>query len=224
MPKETFERLKLEKKNSIIRAFLKEFTLHNYDDASISNVLKELKIAKGSFYQYFDDKLDLFQFLQVQCGKTKQNYIQHVIREDFNDFWEYWKALYLAGIKFDKKEPLMSNFLATLPHNMNSLSIRPIYKDWRKQVLEGLEYLVSQEDHYNSFRNDLSHDKIAHFIFNMGIQLYDYIRYNDPRNFESRLAQGEPIFQGKTKQLLLETMDDYIKIMRAALAPNEALC
>ena len=59
MPKETFLNLPEEKRNRILDAAIQEFAANPYDVASISNIVRKVGIAKGSFYQYFEDKKDL---------------------------------------------------------------------------------------------------------------------------------------------------------------------
>ena len=55
MPKETFLKLPNEKKEKIIKAAQKEFERVPIEEVSI-------KIARGSFYQYFESKEDLLRF------------------------------------------------------------------------------------------------------------------------------------------------------------------
>ncbi len=55
MPKETFNKLSQDKKDRITQGFLKEFYNKPYEEASITAVVKELGIAKGSVYQYFEE-------------------------------------------------------------------------------------------------------------------------------------------------------------------------
>lgn len=56
----TFERLPEEKKDRILQAARTEFIRYPYEKTSINRILAEAGIPKGSFYQYFDDKADLF--------------------------------------------------------------------------------------------------------------------------------------------------------------------
>lgn len=59
MIKQTFHNLSAEKKKRIINAIIKEVEQKSYDDISINQIVKNAGISRGSFYQYFDDKLDL---------------------------------------------------------------------------------------------------------------------------------------------------------------------
>ena len=40
-----------------------EFTTNSYTDASINRIIQKAHIPRGSFYQYFQDKEDLFWYL-----------------------------------------------------------------------------------------------------------------------------------------------------------------
>src|SRR5699024_8904680 len=63
LPKQTFFNLSDEKRNTLIDAAMKEFSRVPFADASISNIVKDAEISRGSFYQYFEDKEDVFFYL-----------------------------------------------------------------------------------------------------------------------------------------------------------------
>ena len=61
MPKDTFYNLPDEKRALIEDVAMREFATCGYDKASISRIVDTCGISKGSFYQYFLDKKDLFK-------------------------------------------------------------------------------------------------------------------------------------------------------------------
>lgn len=63
MPKDTFFRLPDEKKKRIMEAAVREFLSRPYADTSINKIIKDAEIPRGSFYQYFEDKKDLFLYV-----------------------------------------------------------------------------------------------------------------------------------------------------------------
>jgi AcrR family transcriptional regulator len=63
MPKPTFLNLPEEKRSAFLKIALQEFANHDYNSASISKIVEKAGIAKGSLYQYFEDKQDLFLYL-----------------------------------------------------------------------------------------------------------------------------------------------------------------
>lgn len=60
---ETFLRLPEEKRNRFLDAAWEEFTTVSFSDVSINKIIRRAGIPRGSFYQYFTDKNDLFSYL-----------------------------------------------------------------------------------------------------------------------------------------------------------------
>lgn len=82
MPKSTFYNLNKEKREKIKKALKKEFTIHSFEKASISNMIEEANIPRGSFYQYFENKEDALKyiiedFLDDEKEKIKELLIQN---------------------------------------------------------------------------------------------------------------------------------------------------
>lgn len=71
MPKQTFFNLPEEKRETLIQAAKKEFSRVSLYEASISNIVKEADIPRGSFYQYFQDKDDLYFYLLTKLGEEQ---------------------------------------------------------------------------------------------------------------------------------------------------------
>lgn len=63
MPKETFFNLPDAKRNAITDVAIEEFADHPFAAVSISRIVARAGIAKGSFYQYFENKEDLYTYL-----------------------------------------------------------------------------------------------------------------------------------------------------------------
>src|SRR5687767_10497637 len=63
VPKPTFANLPAAKRQAIIAIAIDEFAAHPYAVASVSRIVERAGIAKGSLYQYFENKQDLFLFL-----------------------------------------------------------------------------------------------------------------------------------------------------------------
>lgn len=63
MPSSTFFRLPEEKRARLIEAGWAEMTRVRFTELSISRIIAEARIPRGSFYQYFDGKEDLIRYL-----------------------------------------------------------------------------------------------------------------------------------------------------------------
>lgn len=55
-----FERLDPERQDKILSAATQEFLELGYEGASLNAIIAASEISKGSFYYYFEDKMDLF--------------------------------------------------------------------------------------------------------------------------------------------------------------------
>ncbi|MEM1136141.1 MAG: TetR/AcrR family transcriptional regulator [Bacteroidota bacterium] len=217
MPKKTFENLALEKRKKFIDAFLKEFSSKKYDDASVTSVVKELGIAKGSIYQYFNNKLDLFLFLKSECEKVKMQYVLHVKREDFPDFWTYFKALYEEGIRFDKEHPLESNFLHNMMRHIDSPTIKQFHDEWFDQVIKIFSAFIQYEVDIGHFRNDIPVKSMAFFIYSISIKIGEYMAAIHGVDIQKNLESGKPVFGHNKGETLLKSVDENILILKQAI-------
>ncbi len=77
MPKDTYFNLSEPKRKAVFDAAVGEFSVHMFSEASINRIVKAAQIPRGSFYQYFDGKEDLFS---------------HVIALIFNEIEEIMQA------------------------------------------------------------------------------------------------------------------------------------
>lgn len=63
MPRKTFDNLPAQKRQRFVGAAVDEFSEHPFRQASITRLVATLGIAKGSVYQYFENKRALYQWL-----------------------------------------------------------------------------------------------------------------------------------------------------------------
>lgn len=63
MCSETFLRLPEEKRNRFLDAAWEEFSRVPFTEASINKIVMRARVPRGSFYQYFTDKEELFFYL-----------------------------------------------------------------------------------------------------------------------------------------------------------------
>ncbi|QIA07629.1 TetR/AcrR family transcriptional regulator [Draconibacterium halophilum] len=219
MPKETFIKLKEEKKKQITDAFLREFAVKTYDEASISMVVKQLGIAKGSVYQYFNDKLDLFMYLVGESVAVKSRYTASLKREDYSDFWTYFSDLYVYGFQFDDENPLQSHFLHNLTQNLNSPSIKHLYNELLSQVVTGFEKMAEYEVQEGLFRSDIPVKTQGFFLYKIGISIQEQLEVTGVINPKESIKTQQPVYFGK-KNDLMEVVADYIKLAKPAFDKN----
>ena len=100
MPKPTFFRIAETKRKAFIHEAFKEFSLQEYEAASISNLVKSLDIAKGSVYQYFEDKEDLYNFLVLEADDQINSLVDKACKYQKEDFFDWYTKLLMVEVKF----------------------------------------------------------------------------------------------------------------------------
>ncbi len=106
MPKETFFNLPPDKREMVFQAAVEEFAAHPYPQASVNRIVGRAGIAKGSFYQYFEDKKDLFLYCLSRMGEEKMGYLAPVLKNAPQmPFFDLLRELYLRGLRFAVEHP-----------------------------------------------------------------------------------------------------------------------
>ncbi|MDH6365346.1 AcrR family transcriptional regulator [Enterococcus sp. PF1-24] len=83
MPTETFLNLPIEKQQRLMEAAKIEFSRAPLKEASIANIIKLAGIPRGSFYQYFTDKEDLYFYYYDQLQRdTRLEFEEALIAAD----------------------------------------------------------------------------------------------------------------------------------------------
>lgn len=94
MPTETFFNLPKEKQKRILLAAKKEFSRAGLNEASIANVIKDATIPRGSFYQYFENKEDLFYYYLHTIGENSHRKLIQSIKKANGNVFEGFETLF----------------------------------------------------------------------------------------------------------------------------------
>lgn len=120
MPKQTFFNLKEDKKEKIEKALIKEFSRNSFEKASISNIILEANIPRGSFYQYFEDKEDAIYYIIDKYLEKEKNKIYQYLLRNKGDIFETAVNIYEDMAKIterDENERLLKNILQEVKKN-----------------------------------------------------------------------------------------------------------
>lgn len=123
MPKQTFLNLPEEKRETIMNAAVEEFAEYGLENASTNRIVKNSGIAKGSFYQYFEDKQDVFMHLLDVIEQKELEFFKDTHPPSNNmDTFQYFRWMVKIGMEFGLAHP------------------RAIQAAWRVLLGEGLYY------------------------------------------------------------------------------------
>lgn len=106
MPKPTFHNLPAEKQRRIIDAAVTEFARQPYARATLDRIVDAAGISKGSMYQYFGGKADLYRWLLTDyMAQKKLAAIGASAPPDGASVWDVLEQALLSGIRFAVAEP-----------------------------------------------------------------------------------------------------------------------
>lgn len=95
MPKETFLNLPYEKREKIIGVLKKSFQTKPFSEVNVKEIVETLSIARGSFYQYFENLEDsYFMILEKETLDIHSLFIEKLKENQFD--------LYLALSSYGK--------------------------------------------------------------------------------------------------------------------------
>ncbi len=106
MPKETFFNLMKDKQERIMNAIIKEMGIHSYEHININNIIKDAQIPRGSFYQYFEGKDDMYNYFYTYIAHKKFEYWGPLLNFEIDmPFIDRFYEIYLKGLSFMKDYP-----------------------------------------------------------------------------------------------------------------------
>ena len=117
MPKSTFYNLNDEKREKIEKALRNEFSKNIFEKTSISNIIEEAQIPRGSFYQYFEDKEDAIKYVISNFIEMEKRQMKKILEENNGDIFETAIGIYqyIVDKNSDDQEIILcKNILQTM--------------------------------------------------------------------------------------------------------------
>lgn len=91
MPTSTWFRLDVAKRERVLEMAMREFGEHGYSTGSLNTIAREAGIAKGSLFQYFNDKLEFFAYVCDETSRRMREEMERRIeRLDAGQPFEGW--------------------------------------------------------------------------------------------------------------------------------------
>ncbi len=175
MPKDTFFNLPDDKRSLICDVAVEEFAEYSFDQASVNRIVAKAGIAKGSFYQYFDDKQDLYMYVLQVIGEKKLEYISSVMRNpDQHDIFTLLRDIYLSGIRFAADYPDYTEIGRKLLENKNSAIYKTVVDENLPAANDIFEALLARAVERGEIRADIDVKMFAYMISSMTAVVSSY--------------------------------------------------
>ena len=203
MPKDTFYNLPEDKRELICKVAIAEFAEYPFDQASINRIVSKAGIAKGSFYQYFEDKADLFLYLARLAGEAKAEYISPVMRNpEEHDFFTLLRELYASGIQFTVEHPEYAEISQKVLENKDGPIYRQLMAENLPSAYEFFEMLLDNAVAKGEVRADIDTKMLAYMLVPMNAHFVEY--------YMDHVAQ-------EYDEGMLETLDKFVDMLRSGI-------
>jgi AcrR family transcriptional regulator len=160
LPKKTFFHLSKDKQDMLIQCAKREFSRVPLHEASIANIIKDAGISRGSFYQYFEEKEDLYYYLLDQSSQRNNERFIAALKEKNGDIFETFIDSFQFMIQ-DHTNQEHKNFFRNAFLNMNYKTEKTftnnIYEENRKSQLLPIISLMNTENLNIQGERELQH-------------------------------------------------------------------
>jgi len=144
MPKQTFFNLPKNKRETIINAAVDEFAKYGLENASTNRIVSSSGISKGSFYQYFEDKQDVFMYLLSVLEREKMDFFKGMHPPSKNmDTFEYFRWMIKSGMEFNSAYPRMTQAVSQVLLG-EGLYYRKNFASYREKTTQALSMMIQQ--------------------------------------------------------------------------------
>ncbi len=189
MPNQTFFNLSPQKREKIITVAIEEFREYDFSKASISRIVEKAGIAKGSFYQYFSGKKDLFGYLIDLAAEKKLNYLKNIqLGAEDMGFFDLLREINLAGLRFGRENPELGEISDNLMKSKDNRLKEEILGSSMQKSDVFLTTLLQRGVERGELKSKFDFEFIAFILTRISIALGDYGREVQKEGREERLV------------------------------------
>jgi len=201
MPKETFLNLPIEKQEKVMRSAISEIIKYGFEKANVGEIAKNAGVAKGSLYQYFENKRALFLFsVKWSMELLVKKYDKYVTLKDKEmDIFEFFYQNSKDSLLQMREERELVIFIQDV-----------FLGKYSSLTDESMDYMIKLSDEYllnlikdgknnGSIRCDIDDNILCLFMTGVSFKIKEYLM-NKARSL------GEDIVDGGFKEYEKEIM------------------
>ena len=191
MPSETFLNLSRQKKANVTEAIQRVILRKPLAKISVSDLVKEAAIPRGSFYQYFEDLTDAYKYVVDYSFEQFETEILSRVQNKSVQFFEYLLTAFDDDMKFFKEAPHHNVVMRIFDQGQNNID----YEDYAKRNHTFYHGFIKHLD--RSELNTMSERRQMRLFFTLSQLKMQFIRhviagrlaYEDARNEYQWLIQ-----------------------------------
>lgn len=157
-----FNNLKPEKQKQIINAAIKEFVRNGFEKASTNEIVKRANISKGSLFNYFNSKQDLYLYLIEYSSKAIVNLNEEIDLSE-TDLFKRIERVALQKFYVQQKYPQAFEFLASTKQE-ESVEVKDIIKQRLNPIYNQAINKLYKDIDYSKFREGVDIEKAIEIL------------------------------------------------------------
>lgn len=157
-----FNNLKPEKQKQIINAAIKEFVRNGFEKASTNEIVKRANISKGSLFNYFNSKKDLYLYLIEYSSKAIVNLNEEIDLSE-TDLFKRIERVALQKFYVQQKYPQAFEFLASTKQE-ESVEVKDIIKQRLNPIYNQAINKLYKDIDYSKFREGVDIEKAIEIL------------------------------------------------------------
>jgi AcrR family transcriptional regulator len=184
MPTVTWARVDPARRAAIVEAAEAEFGAHGFSNGSLNVIARRARVAKGSLFQYFADKRDLYAYITDIASIRVRSYMEDLIRElDPNrPFWVFLTELLDGWVAYYAEHPHERALHAAVTLEVDTEARVSVRNVSNRHYLEVLRPLIHGARARGDLREDADTDVLLSLLLMIfpHLALAPYLRGLDP--------------------------------------------
>ncbi|MCB0948867.1 MAG: TetR/AcrR family transcriptional regulator [Mycobacterium sp.] len=213
MPTVTWSRLGGDRRAAVVAAAEAEFAAHGFSGGSLNAIARHAGVAKGSLFQYFADKRDLYAYITEVGSQRVRSYTEEQIRalDASRPFFEFLTDLLDVWVAYFAEHPRERALHAAASFEVDTdarVSVRAVI---HRHYLEVLRPLVHDAQRRGDLRPDADIDTLLSLLLMLmpHLALAPYVRGMDPVLGLDELSSEQPTL----------VVRRYVAVLAAAFSP-----
>jgi AcrR family transcriptional regulator len=213
MPTVTWARLDGQRRAAVVAAAEAEFAAHGFSRGSLNVIARRAGVAKGSLFQYFADKRDLYSFISDVASQRVRVYMEDRIREldASRPFFEFLTDLLDVWVVYFAEHPRERALHAAASFEVDTdvrVSVRAVV---HRHYLEVLRPLVQDARARGDLHRDADTDTLLSLLLMIlpHLALAPYVRGVDPVLGLDEMSPAQPALAVRR----------YVAVLAAAFQP-----
>jgi len=213
MPKSTFSIISEEKRNRIYDAAALEFAREGYEKANIKNIADRAGVSKGSLYDYFDDKEELYLDVCAHGIAMSRRNIDSIIDND-KDFFRQIADIFHQGLTFVCTYPQYAQLYVNISSSGMEQFADKLTLAVEKHTADYYKDAIRRGITEGFIRPDLDVNMAAFLINSMYVMMVISIV---SRHYRIRLGEYLSLADDRVEEEIKSKIDQVVSIIRFSM-------